>query len=436
MKKRTRRKMLASVCALSMLLALLIGSGVGEAAKKVELIFWLGYPEEEPVFARAIKDYEVLHPDVEIKIASFQVREQEQKLSMGLPVGKAADMFDNNKQFMTRFIEAGFIQPSPPEVNNFGKSASPVFYERNLLRGNYYGLPWHTGGKVMFWNKTMFKEAALPGPPETWGDLIYFSQKLAKYDPAGNLTRSGISLRLSGAGSGVGQKFGIFLLGAGGALIEETPSGKYHNGYDNVAGRDTLQLHIDLVHKYHVDDYTIKHDSEAFALELTAMFEREGWVIGYMREHAPQVDFDTAQVPKFRRKATICGVNNLYVSNACEYPEIAWDFLLFAEKPEYMKYMFLDIGWPPARIDISYEDVYKKVPQYRAFVEFPQDMLLWDYPAISPLDEIETKFAERLVAAFRRSDLVDNPQGIAEVIADAAKETDELLKKAGLYGLE
>lgn len=436
MKKGTRRKVLVSFCAFTMLFALLIGSGISEAAKKTKLIFWLGYPEVEPIVARAIKDYKVLHPDVEIKVASFKLREQEKKLSMGLPMGKASDMFDNNKQFTTRFIEAGFIQPSPPKVNNFGKSASPVFYKMNLLRGNYYGLPWFTGGKVMFWNKTMFKEAALPGPPETWGDLIYFSQKLAKYGPAGNLTRSGISLRLSGSGSGVGQKFEVFLLGAGGALIEETPSGKYHNGYDNVAGRDTLQLYIDLVHKYHVDDYMIKHDAEAFALEKTAMFEREGWVVGYTREHAPQVDFDTAQVPKFRRKATICGVNNLYVTNACKYPEIAWDFLLFMEKTEYMISLTLDIGWPAARTDISYEDVYKKVPQYRAFVEFPEDMLLWDYPALEPLDEIETKFAEKLVAAYRRSDLVDNPQGIAEVIADAAKETDKLLKKAGLYGLE
>ncbi|NQS90427.1 hypothetical protein HQ584_11640 [Patescibacteria group bacterium] len=49
-------------------------------------------------------------------------------------------------------------------------------------------------------------------------------------------------------------------------------------------------------------------------------------------------------------------------------------------------------------------------------------------------DEIYTKLAERLMAAYRRSDLLDNPRGIARVIADAAEETDNILKEAGLYG--
>jgi len=49
-------------------------------------------------------------------------------------------------------------------------------------------------------------------------------------------------------------------------------------------------------------------------------------------------------------------------------------------------------------------------------------------------DEIYTKLAERLMAAYTRKDLLDNPEGIAKVIAEAAEETDNILKEAGLYG--
>jgi len=439
MKKRTRRKMLASVCVVTMLLALLIGSGVGEAAKKVKLTIWLGYPELEPWLVRVIEDYKALHPDVEIKVASFTIREEEKKLSIALPAGKGPDIFNQTRQFMAKFAvdESVPILPNPSKVHSFSKKAFPPELYEPLWGGNYYGVPLITDGKALFWNKTMFKEAALPGAPESWGDLIYFSQKLAKYDAAGNLTRSGVSLRLSGAGAGVGQKFSSFLLAAGGSMVEKTPGGKYHNGYDNVAGRDTLQLFIDLVHKYHVDDFMIKHDAEAFALEKTAMFKREGWVVGYMKEHAPQVDYGTVQLPKFRRRATVYDFESLYISKTCKYPETAWDFLLFVQKPKYQSDMFENIGWPPARtVDVTYEDVIKRVPQYRAFVEFPEDMFLWDYPIITVNDEVETKFAEKLMTAYRRSDLVDNPRGITETIADIAKETDKILKKAGLYGLE
>ena len=38
------------------------------------------------------------------------------------------------------------------------------------------------------------------------------------------MTRSGISLRLSGQGSGIGEKFRYVLEAAGGSLIEQTPS--------------------------------------------------------------------------------------------------------------------------------------------------------------------------------------------------------------------
>ena len=40
------------------------------------------------------------------------------------------------------------------------------------------------------------------------------------------MTRSGISLRLSGQGSGIGEKFRFILEPAGGSLIARTASGK------------------------------------------------------------------------------------------------------------------------------------------------------------------------------------------------------------------
>jgi hypothetical protein len=42
--------------------------------------------------------------------------------------------------------------------------------------------------------------------------------------------------------------------------------------------------------------------------------------------------------------------------------------------------------------------------------------------------------AERLSFAFADKSLLDNSAGIAKAIKEMAAETDDLLKKAGLYG--
>jgi hypothetical protein len=61
------------------------------------------------------------------------------------------------------------------------------------------------------------------------------------------MTRSGISLRLSGQGSGIGEKWRFILEPAGGSLITQTKSGKWHQNYDNDAGRGATQFYIDAV---------------------------------------------------------------------------------------------------------------------------------------------------------------------------------------------
>ena len=50
------------------------------------------------------------------------------------------------------------------------------------------------------------------------------------------------------------------------------------------------------------------------------------------------------------------------------------------------------------------------------------------------MDEVYTKLAGRLERAYRDRSLVDNPEGIAKTIKEAARETDEILKEAGEYG--
>jgi len=411
--------------------------GSNSVLGKTKISLWGGFPEQATFFEKVAKDYQESHPNVELTILTSNLRDFEQKLAITIPSNTTSDIIQVHPGYITKFIKAGYMPPNPPDINAVLKKDGSYFQsviDTLTYKNETFGIPIFVGTRpVMFWNKKMFAEAGLTSAPKNWDEVISYVKKLAKYDENGNLIRSGISLRLSGAGSGVTQKWAYWLYSAGGTIIEEFPGEKYRANYDNEAGRAALKFYIDLLYKYHVDDHKIKHDAEAFALELTAMFTRESWVIGYMRQYAPDVEFDTELLPSYIRAGTLDNTQNLYVTKSCKNPEIAWDFIKFTLQPKYQKYLFETVGWLPARNDVDYSDVFEKNPQYLNFVKFPKNYKFYYEIPIGCFDEIQTRLAEILVDAFLDKTLLDNPEGIAETIHQAAEETNSILKDNNLY---
>jgi multiple sugar transport system substrate-binding protein len=101
--------------------------------------------------------------------------------------------------------------------------------------------------------------------------------------------------------------------------------------------------------------------------------------------------------------------------------------------PANLTWLLDNVGWLPVRQDVDLASVYAKKPQFKSFTMNDPKYEEFGYTVIAAFDEVMTKFAERLVSAFLDKSLANNPQGIEKVIADAANETNEILKKAKLY---
>jgi len=414
------------------------GTPKAPAAQPITLTIWGGYPELEPFYKHVAQAYTAEHPNVKIEILTHPLREFEQKLSATIPSDTAADLIEISMYANQKFIEAGLIPELPANVKAYMEEKgrfSEFMHNNSTYKGKKYGLPLFMGRTVLYWNTEMFKEAGLSGPPETMAQMAEYAKKLAKFDASNNMTRSGHSLRLSGQGSGVAEKWWFVLYPMGGSIVEESKAtpGKYHAGYNNDAGRNALKYYIDALYKDNWDSHSLKHDAEAFELEQTAMFFRESWVIGDIAKKAPDLKYDTAPVPKDARWGRITNPVNLYVTRGCKNPEAAWDLAMYMLKPEHLLWLLDNVGWLPCRQDVDYTPVTSKKPQFAAFMMTDANYQEYGYPVIAPFDEISTKLAERLVAAFLDKSLADNSAGIAKAIEDAAKETDDILKKADLY---
>jgi multiple sugar transport system substrate-binding protein len=422
------------------LIGILISAGVcastGGAAPAVNLSIWGGYPEIAPVYQRAADAYQQAHPNVKVTVLTADIRDYERKLAASLPSDTAGNILEVEAPTVERYIEAGLIPKAPSDIVQFVRSRSfnKSAQDAASVGNDVYGVPWFAGIGAIYYNTEMFKEAGLSGLPRTMDELMAFAKKLAKTDAQGRVVRSGISLRLFGAGSGVAEKFAILMWPRGGELLTRNAQGKYKAGYDNDAGRATLKMHLDAVWVNKVDSLDIKHDAEAFELGQTAMFERESWVIGDIQKNAPNLKYQTMPIPRDKRWGTIVGSVSLYVSRSATNPDVAWDFVKFLTQPQFERQMLGEVGWIPLREDVNFDPVLAKFPQYKGFLVRDKNYVYWSMPTIKDFDEIETKLADRLVAAYRDRTLAGNPAGIANMLHTAAEETNSILKRDGLYG--
>jgi multiple sugar transport system substrate-binding protein len=422
------------VALLVIAMALMLPSS-GGAAPAVTLAVWGGYPEITPVYQHAADAYQQAHPDVKVTVLTTELRDYERKLAAALPSDTAGDVLEVEGPTMERYIEAGMIPKPPAEIIQFIRSRSfnKAAQDNAAVGSDVYGVPWFAGIGSLYYNTAMFKDAGLSGPPKTMDDLMAYAKKLTKTDAQGRVIRSGLSLRLFGGGSGVAEKFAIMMWPRGGEILTANGQGKYKAGYDNDAGRATLKMYLDALYVAKVDSLDIKHDAEAFELGQSAMFERESWVIGDIRKNAPTLTYGTAPMPSDRRWGTIFGSTNLYVTKSAKNPAVAWDFVKFLTQPQFERQLLEDVGWIPLRQDVNFDPVFAKIPQYRAFLFSNKAYVYWSMPNIKDFDELETKLADRLVAAYRDQSLAGNPAGIASALHAAAEETNSILRRDGLY---
>ena len=409
-------------------------------AAPVTLSIWTGFPEIEAFYKKAGDEYAKTHPGFKLETLSSQLREMEQKIATAIPTDTGPDLFDIARNITISLADANLLPPNPPKVVALLKSKAfhPVVVEYNTWKGQVYGIPFLEGSKpALYYNTKMFKEAGLDPnkPPTTFDELLTYAQKLTKKDAAGNPTRAGITLRLLGQGAGVAEKFWYVLYAMGGDPIVQTKSGKWHNNYDNDAGRAALKFYVDAVHKYRVDDQKLPRDTNAFVSEQAAMHMREADVIGTLKEKGPKVEYMTAPIPRAKRWGGMTQPWSIYVTKG-KNTEAAWDFAQFLVSPPMALKLTREVGWLSLRDDVDWTPLLKETPQYKPFVQWDKGRAIYAEPALPVWDELESKMADRLVTAFADKSLLDNPAGIAKTMKDMAAQSDELLKKAGVYGTE
>lgn len=431
------RRMMSGLAGLILAMGVILWGSTWTVAAPVELNIWSAFPELHDQVQWIAAKYMEKNPNIKIKATLFPQRALEEKVAVALPAGQAADLIELDKMALYPYYAAGHLQPLPKNVVDWVKKNFPDYSVVSVTsdKEEIFTFPWLNSLKAMFYNKDHFKEAGITKTPETIDEMMEMAKKLTKRDEKGNLTRAGFDLRLSGGGFGTSQKYWTQVMIPYGAKVLEKVGNKWRAGYDNEAGRKALQYYIDAVHKHKVDSLDFKSDAEAFGLGMTSMFQRESWVVGYLAKNAPKINYGVFLTPKGPGGwGTVGNTMGLSVAKASKYKKEAFDFAMFMMNDEMSRATFGGSGWQPFRKGVDYSQLYKTRPQLKTFIDGAQTKghVVFDYENIAPIFEIHSRMADRLMAAFKRADLVDNPAGIAKVIKETAEETNRILEDHGL----
>ena len=409
----------------------LIAATASAAAEEIRV--WSGYPELAPFYEHVAAGMKAEFPDLTVTVEAIALREHEKRVALGVTSGEAAQVIELTSSIAARYLEGGLLNTPPADVQTFVQDPAnfgEFFLNAASYDGQVYGVPLFRGQSALYYNTEMFAAAGLTEPPKTMAEIDAYAEKLTQRDANGIPLVSGWSLRLSGGGAGIAEKFAINMWQHGEELIKPVGEGLYKSNFASEAGIATLTQYLHNIFETKTVTVEMPADADAFERGQTAMFIRESWVIGDIAAKAPDLKYATATLPR----GTIVSPAQLYVKADGEKETAAWAFVMEAQKPENLLWMLDNVGWLPNRSGLDYSAIVAAKPGFEAYVNFPADYALFSVPAIGPIDEIQTRSAAYLVEAFAKPELAGDNAAIKAFLENVDVEINAILEREGLLG--
>ena len=420
---------------LLVLLCLTTSMVYGQTGKPVTITFWTGYSERLPVYNAAAADYTKEHPNVKIEFSSFNLRESEQKLQVALTAATAPDISGLSSMLLQRVATQDYLDPVPAKYMDWMKANfDQVNIDAITSEGKAYGFPEVQGFQLLYYNLDDYAAAGITKPPVTLDELMADAKKLTKYDANGKVVHSGLSLRLSGQGAGVAEKWDIFLFAGGGRVLQPTGKGTWKAGFNNEAGYNALNFYLNALYKNKVDSFDVKHDEDAFVNGITSQFNRETYIIGSMTSKAPDKKYGIAQVVGgLGGRATNLTQDSIVVPASGKNKDIAWDFVNYLMQDKYAVQMMREVGWTVSRKGVDYSSVYAKEPHFKQALDRPSGFKLFASAPANSYTEAYTILASALTAAYAEPSLMDNKPKIMSWLATQADAVNKVLQNNQEY---
>src|SRR5688572_17780716 len=159
---------------LGMLAAGLLSGPVAAQQKKLSLLTW-NIPAYKEKSEGWIAHFKTMHPDVAVEWFDKKGPEFSPLYQTQVVAGTAPDIIDTQGAIWLEYASNGGLVDLTPYLKRDAEVRShynPKFLQTWVYEGKNYMVPFYISKTLLFYNKTMMKEAGVTRPSQTFDELL------------------------------------------------------------------------------------------------------------------------------------------------------------------------------------------------------------------------------------------------------------------------
>ena len=158
--------------------------------KRISFLTW-NISDQEELFKEWIAEFKKLRPDVDVEWLDKKGPEFPTYYQTQVIAGTPPDIINTQGGLWLEYAAAGGMVDLTPYMAKDAE-VRKRFNADYLANWTYdkknYMLPFYISKTLLFYNKTLFKEAGLAGPPQTFNQMLEYAAKMSKGEKSGMLT--------------------------------------------------------------------------------------------------------------------------------------------------------------------------------------------------------------------------------------------------------
>jgi len=161
-----------------------------QSNKKLSILTW-NIADQEAMFKEEFADFQKSNPGVEIEWLDKKGPDFPAFYQTQLVAGTAPDIVDLQGALWVEWAANGALLDLTPYFQkepDLIKLYNPDYMSSYVYDKKNYMVPFYVAKTLLYYNKLMFKEAGLSGPPKNFDELITSANAMAKGEKTGFLT--------------------------------------------------------------------------------------------------------------------------------------------------------------------------------------------------------------------------------------------------------
>jgi multiple sugar transport system substrate-binding protein len=327
-----------------------------------------------PYFEDAAAAFEAANPgtDIQIEVVPWDVLLQ--KLTTDISAGANADLAIIGTRWLVDFVEEGIAAPLDAYMDDaFRERFIDVFLSPSVFDGQTFGLPIAASARAMYYNRDLFEQAGLAGPPDTWEELVEAARAISALE--GDIAGFG----MQGAGIETDVYFYYAFWAHGGELV--TADGR--SGLDSPAGVAAATLYKQLIDEGltqpGVTAFTREDVQNLFKQGRVGMMMTAPFLSAQIANEVPDLNYGVAAIPAGPDglRGTYGVTDSIIMFANSQAQDTAWAFLDMIFTTEWRARFTAGEGFLPVNREVA------------AMPEFAESEVLAAFTALLP----EARFA-------------------------------------------